>query len=248
MSNYKHKYLKYKKKYLNLKQYGGYDIINDQNLTTFRENLKDIILLTGKGGVGKSTVANIFSDKLNYKIISMDDIIKKEIIPKLTKEINDELNNDTNKIYLLYKNNNDLPDVVKKAKIMFINIISNKIKKCLLNHEKVIVEGSLINSNVIDNIFGNKETFDIIVVKPPDFNTYLERILTRFKNEPESYGRIGWIQRIDTNQNLLNDYYQHGNNSQLITIIIPNEAKKQYYEIESYQDNYKYYNIYLYLN
>lgn len=117
-----HKYKKYKNKYIDLKN-------NNPSIKDSKDNvifLKPIVFLTGRGGVGKSYVSNKLNKKLQYKIISTDDIIKKILIPKFQDKINKYSNGDIGRIYNIYMEKPNF-DWVKKFKKPFIKIINDEI-------------------------------------------------------------------------------------------------------------------------
>lgn len=116
-----------------------------------------------------------------------------------------------------------------------------------LQGDKVAVVGSLYEPAIIDNIFGSPQNFDMIVVKPDNVEKYQNQVLKKFETDPESYGHIDWLHKLDSNGLLLQDYYLHRNQSQIVKNIIPYHASNIYQEIHNFiMTSHYYYNIYEY--
>lgn len=216
MVDYKQKYIKYKKKYLDL----------------LKTNSK-LIFIVGKAASGKTTVAKTFESN-GYYLVSMDNVVKNQIIPKFKKEIDGEFNGEEWRIYRLYRSN-DYGSTIDKARTMFVGIMKDIIKK----HKRVVVEGSLSNTNMIKQIFGTSKDFTLYFVQPKDEQTYVMRLKQRFMEDPDNYGRLGFLKWSDKDGSALADYKQNGIDGKIIKEFIEVIGKEEYLRVQEWYDAYK---------
>ena len=214
---YYNKYLKYKTKYITIK--GG--------------NNKNIIFITGKAASGKSSVSKKIEQD-GYFLVSLDEIIKHELSLKMKNEIQTEFNGDYTYLYRLYRNDDNSP-IISKARNIFIKII----KDIIMKHKKVVVEGSLWNIDAIRQIFGKDDEFTFYFVKPKNEEIYLERLKLRFMEDPNNYGRLGFLWKNDADGKALADYHKNGITGKLINNLITTVGKKEYDRVDEWIDRYK---------
>jgi len=230
--NYKNKYIKYKTKYLELKdanlyddQFGGGKKMDSVKILNNNLELPNdpIIFIVGYAGAGKSYLSKKFIDK-KYHIISCDEIIREHIMETYDDHIK----------FGIYSQNTDKN--LESSKNKFIQIIKQIIEK----HKKVIIEGQLENIEMIKEIFG-KSDFRIIVVKPKNIKSYTNNLINRFIDDPTNYGRIGRLQIADNkiDNKGLNDYIKNGINGYHIKKLIKSVAKSIFFK---HQEKFEYYN------
>lgn len=240
MRNYSYEYNKYKSKYLSMKREVClpckyvYDL---DNIRKYR-----VIFVCGKAGVGKSHVAKTISEKYNYDLISMDQVIQEEVIPVYKDEINNIWDGNSGKMFSIYRGLNAIEPLIKKGRLLFTKIIKKKIS----SNKKVLVEGSLWHHPTINKIFG--KNFTMIFVVPKNLDRYIQRITERFQKDPYGYGRIGALYIEDKDKEALNDYYKNGIRGELITKLINDVATKEYNRIDEWIDRYSGYDFVIYIN
>jgi len=219
--DYKDKYIKYKKNYLELKNID----VNNKIIKNESELPNDpIIFIFGYAGAGKSYISNKINNKKKYYIISCDEIIREHIM---------EREDDFIKFGIYNKN---IDKNLESSKNKFIKIIKQIIEK----HKKVIIEGQIENISMINKIVGESE-FRIIIVKPKNIKTYTNYLINRFEDEPWIYGRIKRLQIADNEikRKGLNDYIKNGINGYHIKKLIRSVAKSIFFK---HQEKFEYYN------
>ena len=214
---YHDKYLKYKTKYIKMK--GG----NNQN----------IIFITGKAASGKSSVSKKFEQD-GYFLVSLDEIIRDELAAEMKNDVQTEFDGDYTYLYRVYRNDDNTP-IISKARDLFIKIVKNIIKK----HKKVVIEGSLWNTGAIRKIFGKDNEFTFYFVRPKNEKVYLERLKLRFMEDPNNYGRLGFLWKNDADGKALADYHKNGINGKLIHDLINTVGKKEYDRVDEWINRYK---------
>lgn len=225
-----HKYKKYKNKYIDLKN-------NNPSIKDTKCNvifLKPIVFLTGRGGVGKSYVSNKLSKELQYKVISMDDIITKILIPKFYDKINKYSNGDIAQIFNIYMEKPNY-DWVKKFKKPIIKIINDEIDNLKSKgFNKIVVEGSITDKKLIKNIFGKEnKDYTLLLIEPLSKESYLEKVIKRFKEDPDNYGRLGFLLAYDEKNNgkVLKEYKIKGLKSPIVQKMFNTIGKTLYEKI-----------------
>jgi len=213
---YHNKYIKYKTKYITTK--GGNN---------------NVIFITGKAASGKSNVARKFEQD-GYFLVSLDEIIRHELASEMTHDVQTEFNGDYTYLYRLYRNDDDTP-IISKARNIFIKIIKDSIAK----NKKVVVEGSLWNNDSIRKIFGKDDEFTFYFVKPKNEEIYLERLKLRFMEDPNNYGRLGFLWKNDADGKALADYHKNGITGELINNLINTVGKKEYGRVDEWINRYK---------
>ena len=102
------------------------------NMKKCTKTPKDKILLVGRAASGKSTTAKYFKKK-GYYILSTDDVIKNDVIPKFMDKI------DGSYLYSVQnKTNNKNKTWIKSQKYFH-----TKLKKLVKKYDKILVEGQL---------------------------------------------------------------------------------------------------------
>lgn len=196
----------------------------------------DIVFITGKAAVGKSTLSNEFERK-GYMVVSMDEVIREKVLPKL-----DEIKEEPWIVFKLYKD--DSNPTINMAREMFID----EMRKIIDGNRKLVIEGSLTNCDAIKRIFENRK-FTLFYVRPKDEETYVSRLKERFCKQPDDYGRMGFLRSADTNGSALNDYKRNGITGNLITELIIKVARQEYPKVEeTYQHYKKQFDVTTYLN
>jgi len=206
--------------------------------TKTEKNDKNLILLAGRAGSGKSTVAEIFKKK-GYYIISTDEVIRNNLVPKYETKI------DPNYLFSVqhkqqpYKYINDNP-VWYEAQKDFNKILKQDVKKHLNGtNKKVLVEGQLTIPSIIRDIFGDNDNFTLYVVRPPSLKVYIDRLTSRVMNEPEQYGRLAWVESENENFKAKNDLLKNGKNGKIWKPLITKIAKEKYPKHQKLYDTYK---------
>ena len=185
------------------------------------------VLITGKAAVGKSTLLGEYVKK-GYMVISMDEVIRNHVIPKI-----DEFKQEPWVAFGLYKDDHTNP-TINKARDLFIQEMQHAIK----GKKNIAIEGSLTDINTIQMIFRNRK-FMFYYVKPKDEETYIKRIKQRFCENPEHYGRMGFLKSNDLDCSALKDYNKHGLNGKIITEFIERVGKLQFQKINDTYEHYK---------
>lgn len=210
-------------------------------------NRKDIIFIAGKAGSGKSYIAKKFEAQ-GYILVSMDEVIRNTIIPKFTKEIKNELKGEVWRIFRIYREGNYGP-IINKIQQVFAREIRHKIRAERKKGNKVVVEGSLWNNKVIREIFGIDHEFTFYFMKPKSEDIYIERLKDRFEEDPNNYGRLGFIKGSDKGGEALNDYKKNGINGDIIKRLLEEVGKKEYKRVKEWYDHYnKEFDIKIYVN
>lgn len=210
MEYYK-KYLKYRRKYV-IKQIAG--------------RSEKLIFISGIPGSGKSTVAEEFG-RQGYYIISTDKVIDEKIVPLFSKEIKEEFNNKKAVIFGIY-HPKDYGPIIKKARKNFIKIVKKMIKKRQKKGDKIVVEGTILNKKVLRGIFGRNENFKFYFIKPKNKEEYKQRFIKRFEEDPENYGRLGRLRKLDKDGKALEDYRNNGIKGKIISELIKKVIKMKY--------------------
>jgi hypothetical protein len=239
---YAQKYITYKRMYkrLNLKLHGGDGDAPSSIKYT------DIILITGRGGVGKSTVAKKFN-KEGYYLLSLDQIIMNRIV----KEFGSYFENYDVFFWMyvqgfpsMYEDSihTKEQEIYLRAKKRFIEIIKKKMEK----HKKIVIEGGLKDRTMIEDIFKNR-LYTFLYVQPSSVETYETMIINRFVSDPDRYGRLGYLKKAD-DQNIGLILYKKGDDS-VMNKIIKHVAAEQYDLIETLRKSYeKYFKVDIFIN
>jgi len=130
------------------------------------DNIKpsvDIFFIIGMSATGKTTISKKISKKLKYKLISVDEVIR-----KIAKTHPDKM-----KITKLYQ--------PKKYIIEKKQVIKN-IKDIIKVHKKVVIEGTIWDPYIIKQIAKNK-SFKLIYVQPTSKEQYIKNIMKRVKTD-----------------------------------------------------------------
>lgn len=201
-----------------------YILINNISYQRGGKTKRDIIFLTGKAAVGKSTLANKYIKK-GYCILSFDEIIKNEVSKFFSHiEIKD--------LYKIYRSDiNDSETLKLKAK--FVKIVKKKIKQ----NKKIIAEGGIRDFKIIREIFGRDKDFKFYYLVPKSKEEYVKRIFKRFTDDPYNYGRLGHVRNYDKDGKALNDYKKNGIEGKVITDLLNRVGNEQYNAIDK-QYNY----------
>jgi hypothetical protein len=235
---YCNKYEKYKNKYWQLK--GG---------NIHKLDLEDIVFVCGKAGVGKSTVAKKISEDLDYVLISMDEVIRDEIVPLYKKEIEEVFDGDSGYMFSIYRGIADKePTLITQARIKFIEIMKKKIRY-ISDSGKVVVEGSLWNHDAIRYIFGKKDDYSMVFVQPKSLEIYIDRLKRRFVEDPDNYGRFGPLFVADKDKVALIDFHKNGIDGQIISELIKKVGEKEFNRVEEWKnERYKGFDMIIHLN
>lgn len=156
----------------------------------------NLIYITGKGAVGKSTVAKMYREK-GYELVSLDKLIKEKILPHFEKLLSED------EIFAIY-NLGDNGKIINKAKEMFKKMVKNIIAG---RKGKMVVEGSIADNKLIKYLFGN--IFTLLYVMPSSSIDYKNKIMARFNENSCNYGRLRFLKSVDTNGNALKDFLKN---------------------------------------
>lgn len=175
------------------------------------------IYVSGKGAVGKSTFAKQLAQQLNFVLISLDDVIHNEFADN----------------FELYLPNGAFPyDTV--------NFVSRVRELILESSIKCVVEGTIKCNDLINQIFCGFPQFTFYYIIPIDECTYARNIRERFLAEPEKYGRLGFLKKMDVDYKalMMMDYNINGINGTIINDIINQVASCQYKKINELLEYY----------
>lgn len=182
------------------------------------DNSVNIYFIIGMSASGKTTLATKISNLLEYKLISMDEIIRKIAITHL----------DGMKITKLYK-----PNKYIKEKKQVIKII----KKLIKLHKNVIIEGTIWDPYIIDKIAGNKK-FRIIYIQPKTKKRYIDNIFKRVKYDIDNNTKkIAIVWKSLTNKEI--------NNENKLMKFIKNLVNKRFLQHKEVYEIYKNYDLYI---
>jgi len=126
----------------------------------------NIIFLTSKSCNGKSYFANILIKMADYKILELDNLVR-----KLAKQFKVGKAPNYNDAFKIYKN---------IGSDRFIASFIKHIRKFINSNKYVIIEGALSSKELINKIFANKD-FLFVYLYPWYINNYYSRILNRMK-------------------------------------------------------------------
>lgn len=223
MDNYE-KYTEYKLKYTELKIK---DIMNGGKSTNHK-----LVYISGIPGSGKSTVAKDF-EKKGYYLISTDIIIENNIIPLFTKEIKHKFNGKKTVLYGIYHPKN-YGRIIEKARNIFVKKVKNIIEKQHNKGKKVVIEGTILNEKVLRGILGDNKNFKLYLIKPKNKKIYTERFIKRFTEDPENYGRLGILRKLDKDGIALKDYKKNGVNGKIISKLIKKVVDIEYCKMKEW--------------
>jgi dephospho-CoA kinase len=213
MISYYNAYIKHKLAYINLKSQSG----GTKN--------RDVIFITGKAGVGKSTLAEKYVNN-GYYLLSFDELIRN----KLSKDFS---HIETKNLYKLYRADLKDPETME-LKERFSELVREKIN----GNNKVVSEGSIRDLGLIREIFGSDDDFTFYYVVPKSKEEYVRRIFKRFKDDPDNYGRLGNARNLDEDGKALDDYKENGTDGKIISELLNRVANDQYDKID---EQYEYY-------
>lgn len=186
---------------------------------------ESLIFLSGIPCAGKTTIIKIFK---NHYIISLDDVIRTELSPLLGI--------DAKSLFGIYHPKSSTDSfIIIIARIIFIEIIRDKINQ----NTHVVIEGTILNEQLIRGIFGNNNNFTFYFIKPQNKDVYKQRFIKRFTDSPDAYGEIGRLRKMDVDGSALLDYKMNGINSIKINELITTVMNRKYDEMDMWI---KYYN------
>lgn len=229
MVNYKNEYKYYKDKYLKLKK------------------ASELLFIVGRSSSGKSTVAKKF-EKDGYYLISLDDVVKDKLIPLMMNDLKKYHGGNIHYMFKIYRDK-DYDHVIDKGRKEFVKILKKMINQQHKKGNKVVVEGSISNYDMIRQIFGQDDDFLLIYVKPKSANAFIQRVKKRFSTDPDNYGRLGWLRNSDTDGKALKDFKKNGINGPIIKPLIEDLAQRAYDGAKEWYDHYnKEFVVHVYLN
>lgn len=154
--------------------------------------MHDLIYISGRGG--KTTIASQLAKQYNVAIISLDDIIEKELGGN----------------FKIYQPNNNHA----KEKKLLVDTVRKFILK---NNGRCIVEGTIKDNSMIKDIFaGYIFTFYYVVLV--DRQSYIKNVEKRFISEPERHGNLGFLRRMDANNEILHEFNKNGIDSEIVKV------------------------------
>lgn len=215
----------YKIKYVNLSN--KYEIMFGGNSNN------EVIFITGIPGSGKSTIAKKF-EKDGYYLISTDEIVENKLIPLFKKEIDTKFNGKKSVIYGIYHPSH-YGNIIEKARKIFVKII----KKIIDKQKKIVIEGTILNEFILKNIFSNNQNFKLYFIKPKNKKIYTDRFIKRFIDDPENYGRLGRLRKLDKNGSALDDYKKNGIKGKIISKLIVQVVDMKYNKMDEWIEFYK---------
>jgi len=191
--------------------------MKDDYIKIIRKSDK-VTFISGIPGSGKSTISENLA-KRGFFVISIDEVIDNKLIPKYKDQIDKYLNGQKHLVFRVYH-----PDT-KNPFIKELQVALSKIIKRIINDKKkkkysIIVEGTILNENLLRLIFGKNNEFRFIYIKPFSKKIYCNRVAERFAKEPEMYGRMGRLRNLDSNKKALEDFYKNGLKGKIISELI----------------------------
>ena len=153
------------------------------------KNNTNLIFLIGHSCSGKTTLSKKLSQKFNYYLIQIDELIKDL----------SESHSEGTKIFKLYKPNKY---VIEKE------ILIKKINNLIKIHKHVIIEGTIWDPYMIQKI-SNNMTYQLICVQPYDKAIYFERIMKRVKSGNSSIIQKNLHQKEIENEDILHKYIKN---------------------------------------
>ena len=196
----------------------------------------DLIFISGIPNAGKSTVSAKFVED-GYHLISLDQVIDDKLIPMYQEEIMEYFDGNQGMMFGIYHPDKNHP-VLVDARKKFIQIVKKMIKEQHTKGQKVIIEGTVLNEDILRGIFGGNENFKFYFVVPFDKNTYIERFRTRFIEDPDNYGRFGTLRRLDADGKALTDFKKNGLKGKIINDLIEKVANEKYDNAREWIEHY----------
>lgn len=131
------------------------------------DNRPGVIYLSGKTSTGKSTFARELSDKLQYEVIELDEIVMSEVASK------NSAIKETAIFTEVYKN---------RHRIDWIDQVANSVKAKMAELESKgvssIVDGAIANPDTIKQVLGDKCI--VVYMHPQDLDVYARNLTARF--------------------------------------------------------------------
>ena len=190
------------------------------------------IFVGGYAAGGKSTLAQKLAKEKDYSLVSMDEVIRHDIVPLYKDE-----EHSTGQFFTeLYAETEPTDPVYKKAKALFVQKLQTEIKK---HHGRVVVEGQLKNRDTLRTIMG--PNFLFYIARPPSLDDWVQRLKKRWDAEPEECGRLGFLAKADIAMNYegSKDYKQNGMDGIAFNEMITEAAKERYPKHQIFYDYYK---------
>lgn len=195
-----------------------------------------VVFIAGIPGVGKSTVAKKIADS-GYILISTDQIIYDRIIPLFQDEIKNEFDGRESAMFGVYHPNKYHP-VIKRARRKLIKVVRKMIDNNVRSDSKVVIEGTLLNKELIRGILGSNDRFVMYFIKPVSKEEYKKRVVKRFVEDPDNYGRMGRLRSIDKSGEGLADYRANGIEGEIISGMIDKVMELKYKKISEWVKHY----------
>jgi len=186
-----------------------------------------LIYISGRGGVGKSTIAEKFSRDLGFTLIALDELIRQEFDSDF-------------KLYNKGKHLNQHKVSTQQNQGRFIQ----RIRDLITLHKFCVIEGMIRSNEIIQEIF-HGYAFTFCYVKPSNIDAYLQNIRKRFIESPDNYGRLGFLRRYDESHQAchqsigLKDFKINGIDGLVIQQVIVESGKAEIEESERFCQQYQ---------
>jgi len=179
----------------------------------------NLIYVSGKASVGKSVISEHMAKDINFKLISLDELIRDDF--------------DGN--YRLYQTPTNNPnDLVNRWEFV------TKIRQIILEYKDCVIEGTIKDNELIKEIFHGYH-FIFCYIEPLDEKSYFRNMSKRFEQDPTNYGRIGFLKIMDTNEfkgEGLNDFISNGIDGTIIQEIIKRCSITQFKKVTDLRNQY----------
>lgn len=186
----------------------------------------NIVFLSGIPSSGKSTLSNKFG-KNGYIIISLDELIENKLIPKFKNEIKTEFNGKKTALYGVY-HNNKYGETISKARTELVKNVKDIIKKD--TKKKYLIEGCILHEGMLRDMLGKNHEFTFIYIIPKNKKTYNNRFIKRFLEDPDNYGRLGRLRKLDLEHKSIGikDFKKNGISGKIISNMIKKVSNMKY--------------------
>lgn len=128
-----------------------------------------LLYISGKTCVGKSTFANKLRDALGYEIIELDKIVFDSVIAP------QGLTDEKTVFVEVYKNS-------EKRHLIdpFVAAVKQLVATKAFQNQPIIIDGAIANVNTLAEIFDNNSTFTFAYFHPKNLDIYQRNLTSRF--------------------------------------------------------------------
>jgi guanylate kinase len=125
--------------------------------------------ISGKTSVGKTTLANQLVDRYEYYVIELDQVVLKYVIDKF------KLQDSGHAFIEVYKNRQE-----KEWIKSFIDGAHGEINNALAQTKPVILDGAIANTDTLKDLLEPYPATLIIYLHPQNIDNYLRNLVNRF--------------------------------------------------------------------